>query len=100
MRKLAVLEPLLIFLIVAYIWKLRFTHPSCWIAILALILLSHWLRRESPRALGFELHSLRNCLNELAPELILIAFLLLSVGILLRTLRRISFEAALAALAD
>jgi membrane protease YdiL (CAAX protease family) len=100
MRKLAILEPLLIFsLIVAYIWKLRFIHPSCWIAILALMLLSHWLRRESPRALGFELDSLRNCLNELAPVLILIALLLLSVGILLRTLRQISFDAALAALA-
>ena len=38
MRKLAILEPLLMFgLIVAYIWKLRFVHPHCWIAIPALM---------------------------------------------------------------
>ncbi len=100
MRQLAILEPLLVFsLIVAYIWKLRFLHPNCWIAIPVLMLLSHLLRRESPRALGFELRNLRNGLNELAPLLILAAFLLLAAGILLRTRRQIGFDAALAALA-
>jgi hypothetical protein len=48
-------EPMFMFgLIVAYIWKLRFVYPSCWIAIPVLMLLSHVLRRESPRARGFE----------------------------------------------
>lgn len=47
MRKLALLEPLLVFgLIVAYIWKLRFVHPTCWIAIPALMIFSHLLRHE------------------------------------------------------
>ena len=53
MRKLALLEPLLMFgLIMAYIWKLRAVHPASGIAIPFLMILSHVLRRESPRALG------------------------------------------------
>ena len=51
MRKLAILEPLLMFgLIVAYIWKLRFVCPTCWIVIPGLMIFSHLLRHESPRA--------------------------------------------------
>jgi membrane protease YdiL (CAAX protease family) len=100
MRKLAILEPLLMFgLIVVYIWKLRFVHPHCWIAIPALMLLSHLLHRESPRALGFGLHNLRDCLHELAPLLLLMALLLLTAGVLLRTIRQTGFDGALAAAA-
>ncbi|MGP8243183.1 MAG: hypothetical protein ACLQVN_01545 [Bryobacteraceae bacterium] len=100
MRKLAILEPLLMFgLIVAYIWKLRFLHPRYWIAIPALMLLSHLLRREKPRALGFKLDNLRNGLSELAPMLTLVALLLLSMGTLLGTLRQIGFDDGLSALA-
>ena len=100
MRKLAILEPLLMFgLIVDYIWKLRFAHPHCWIAIPALMLSSHLARRESPRALGFGLHNLRDCLRELAPLLLLIALLLLTAGVLLRTIRQTGFDGALLAAA-
>jgi hypothetical protein len=89
MRKLAILEPLLVFgLIVAYIWKLRFVHPSCWIVIPVLMGVSHLLRRESPGELGFDLRTLRHYLTELAPVLILITLLLLSAGFVLRTLLR------------
>jgi len=95
MRKLALLEPLLMFgLIVAYIWKLRFVYPHSWIAIPALMLLSHLLHGESPRALGFGLHNLRDCLHELAPLLLLIALLLLTGGVLLRTMRQIGSDGA------
>lgn len=100
MRKLALLEPLLMFgLIVAYIWKLRFNHPTSWIVIPALMFLSHLLRRESPRALGFELHNFRKSVKELAPPLIPIAFLVLAAGILGRSVRQIGFVAGCAALA-
>ena len=100
MRKLAILEPLLMFgLIVAYIWKLRFVHPHCWIAIPALMVLSHLLHRESPRTLGFGLDNLRGCLHELAPLLLLIALLLLTAGVLLRTIRQTGFDGALLAAA-
>jgi len=100
MRKLAILEPLTMFvLIVAYIWKLRFVYPKCWIAIPVLMVLSHLLRHESARSLGFELRKLRSCLDELAPMLLLVGLLLLSAGFVLRTYRLIGFDGALAALA-
>ena len=66
MRKVALLEPLLLFgLIMAYIWKLRAVHPAGWIAIPAVMILSHVLRRESPRAVGFQLCNLAGSLYEL-----------------------------------
>ena len=100
MRKLAIVEPLLMFALIAvYIWRLRFVCPACWIAIPALMGLSHLLHRESPGALGFSLHNLRTCLNELTPLLILIALLLLSAGVLLGTLRQVGFDGAVMALA-
>jgi membrane protease YdiL (CAAX protease family) len=100
MRKIAILEPLLMFaLIVAYIWKLRSVHPISWVAIPALMILSHVLRRESPRALGFELHGLWNGLIKLTPALMLIAVLLLGSGVLFGTLRHIGFAGDLFALA-
>lgn len=100
MRRLAILEPLLMFaLLIAYIWKLRFSHPSFWIVIPALMLFSHLLRRESARSLGFEVHNLRRGLSELAPALVLIALVMLSAGALMRTLRPIGFSGDLLALA-
>jgi membrane protease YdiL (CAAX protease family) len=100
MRKLARLEPLLMFaLILAYIWKLRLIHPNSWIVIPALMIASHLLRHESPHALGFELHGLPGGLKELAPVLIAIAIVLLSAGILLHTLRQMDFPGVLLSLA-
>jgi membrane protease YdiL (CAAX protease family) len=100
MRKLALLEPLLLFgLIMAYIWKVRAAHPTSWIAIPAVMIFSHLLRRESPSALGFQLRNLAGALYELGPMLILIAILWLSAGLLLGTIRRIGFVDILFALA-
>jgi membrane protease YdiL (CAAX protease family) len=100
MRKLALLEPLLLFgLIVAYIWKLRYSHPMCWIVIPILMIVSHLLHHESPRALGFQLHNLADTLSELGPLLILIVVGLLAAGIALGTVRPISSMDALLALA-
>ncbi len=100
MRKLAILEPLLMFgLIVAYIWKLRFSHPYCWIAIPVLMVLSHVLRHESFRELGFEPHKFPGILTVLAPALIVIALLLAAEGLGIRGIRQTGFEGALLALA-
>ena len=76
----------------AYIWKLRFVCPTCWIVIPGLMIFSHLLRHESPRALGFRLHNLAATLNELGPMLLVIALLLLSAGMVLRTLRQTALE--------
>jgi membrane protease YdiL (CAAX protease family) len=99
-RKLALIEPLLVFgLIVAYIWKLRFIYPMSWIAIPALMIVSHVLHHESARGLGFQLHNLASALSESGPPLILIVLLLLAGGAALRTIRPIGYEDALLALA-
>ena len=96
MRKLAIIEPLLLFgLIVAYIWRVRFVCPRCWIAIAALMFCSHLLHRESPRALGFTFHNLRQELGELVPRLLLTAVPLLVAGIKLRMIRQTGLGGAL-----
>jgi membrane protease YdiL (CAAX protease family) len=100
MRKLALLEPILMFgLIIAYIWKLRFTHPNSWIVIPILMFLSHLLRRESPRALGLDVRNWRNGLNQVVRVLIVTSILLLSAGALFYTFRQVSFQFALLSLA-
>jgi membrane protease YdiL (CAAX protease family) len=96
----AMLEPLLMFgLIVAYIWKLRFVYPSAWIAIPALMLLSHLIRRETPRALGFRLDHLAGHLKKFAPLVILIVGALAAGGAWFHTFRRIDFVDVLLSLA-
>ena len=98
MRTWAIFEPLVMFgLILAYIWKLRFTHPRFWVLLLAGMLLSHLVRRETPRRLGFGVINLRALLHELAPLLLLIVLAILTAGLLFRTAGQIGFEAAIAA---
>lgn len=99
-RKLAIFEPLLMFaLIVAYIWKLRASHPLFWIVIPAMMFFAHFMRRESPRSLGFQFHNFGSGLKQLAPALILIAVALLSAGALLHTVRPIGATGAALGLA-
>jgi membrane protease YdiL (CAAX protease family) len=94
------LEPIFIFgLIIAYIWKLRFVIPNSWIAIPTLMLLSHLVRREGPRSLGFRLDNLAKHLREFAPLLILIVLALTAVGAWFHTFRRIGFSGILLSLA-
>jgi membrane protease YdiL (CAAX protease family) len=94
------LEPLFMFgLIVAYIWKLRFVYPSCWIAIPVLMVLSHFVRRESPRALGFRLDHLAEHMKKFAPLLMLIVLVLAAGGAWFHTFRQIGFEGVLFSLA-
>jgi membrane protease YdiL (CAAX protease family) len=100
MRKRALLEALAMFgLIMAYIWKLRGVHPAIGIAIPVLMVLSHVVRRESPRALGFQVRNLGGQLYELGLVLILIAVALLGAGMTLGTVRQIGFVDVLLSLA-
>lgn len=69
------------------------------LAIPALMFLSHLLRRESPRALGFEVHNVWDGLTRLTPVLMLIALPLLAAGIAFGTIRHIGFAGDLLALA-
>jgi hypothetical protein len=86
--KLALLEPLAVFgMIEAYIWSLRYTHRFFWVAILALVLLSHVVHRERPRMLGFRWDNFRQAASHFAAAIGLLALGMLACGILFRTVR-------------
>src|ERR1700761_6628330 len=93
-------EPLFIFgLTMSYIWKLRFSHPASWIVIPALMILSHLLRHETPRFLGFKWSNFRKSWNELVPVLALCVALVVMAGAAFHSFRRIGFSDALLAAA-
>lgn len=79
-------------LIMLYIWRLRFTAPRAWIFIVGFFLLSHLLRRERAAALGFRWSNFRECVEHMAPALLLMALSLIALGLLLATMRPISVE--------
>ncbi len=96
-RKLAILEPVLVYaMILAYIWNLRYSHGGAWVGILALMLLSHLVRRESPYSLGFRTRNMGECWRGLATLLAFLSLFMLASGILLHTVRPIGVEMALA----
>jgi hypothetical protein len=79
-------------LIMLYIWRLRFTAPRAWVFILAFFILSHILRGERTADLGFRWGNFRECMETLAPALLLLALSLMAAGVLLETIRPISLE--------
>ena len=94
---LAILEPLLLYaMILAYIWSWRYSHGGAWVGILALMLLSHLVRRESAYDLGFRTRHTGECWRELGPVLAFLTLLVLAPGILFHTIRPIGVQAALA----
>jgi hypothetical protein len=80
-------------MIVLYIWWLRFRYPYAWIAILALIVASHVRKRESLRKLGFEWNMPRDS-TRLWMVLGLIAVVMLAIGLMLHTIRQVSWQGA------
>ena len=92
-QKLIVLEAATGFaLIMLYIWRLRYTAPRAWIFILAYFVLTHVLRGERTATVGFRLGNFRECVDTLAPALLLLALSLIAAGVLFETLRPISLE--------
>jgi len=97
---LAILEPLLVFaLTMLYIWVLRASHPGLWMAILAVMLLSHAVHRETPRGLGFTARNLPLLACQFAPAMALVGMLLLACGVLFHTIRPVGFDGAIIGLA-
>jgi membrane protease YdiL (CAAX protease family) len=91
MRKWALLEPVAVFLLImAYIWDLRYSHRGMWVAILALMIVSHMARRE--RAAAW-----RDCWREFAPLVAFCTLAMYGAGVLLQTTRPIGFDRALLA---
>ena len=90
------IEALALFaVIMAYIWKLRFTHPRLWLPALVLIVLSHFARHERAPALGFRTTGFGTCLRKFGPVLAGLALSLLGLGVWLGTIRPLGFEQAL-----
>ena len=87
------------FLIVEYIWWLRFRLPAFWVLILALIALSHVWRRETLPGMGFRLAGFRASLREFGPVVLAAAGSLILAGLLTGSVRSISVEAAIGSLA-
>lgn len=79
-------------MIMLYIWRLRYTAPRAWIFILGFFILSHILRGERTASLGFRRANFRECVETLAPALLLLALALIAAGVLLETIRPISLE--------
>jgi membrane protease YdiL (CAAX protease family) len=97
-RRMQIVEPLTIFaLIMTYIWTLRFRYHGTWLVILALIVVSHAFRRETPAGIGFVLQNLGECLRRFGPALILLTLTLFCMGTLLQTTRPIRLEDAVLA---
>src|SRR3954471_17988076 len=75
------LEALSVFgMIMAYIWRIRFTEPLALMVILMLIVVSHVVRRESPAWLGFGAANLQRSAAALTPVILALALLLLASG--------------------
>ena len=92
-QKLIVVEAAAGFtMIMLYIWRLRFSMPRAWIFILGFFILSHILRGERAAILGFRRVNFRECVETIAPALLLLALSLLALGLLLETIRPISLE--------
>jgi hypothetical protein len=95
-RQAGAVEALAMFaIIMAYIWKLRFTHPRFWIPIVALVLISVAAHHERASALGFQTRNFGNCVRRFAAPLIGLALAMFSAGLLLGTIRPVGFEPAM-----
>jgi len=66
--------------ILAYIWRWQFTHPHIWMALWALILLSHVLHRDTLRGLGLTRTGLRASAQWVLPLAILVYLPMLFYG--------------------
>jgi membrane protease YdiL (CAAX protease family) len=86
------------FLIIEYIWSLRFRLPAFWVLILALIALSHVWRRETLPGMGFRRAGFRASLREFGPLVLAAAGSLILAGLLTGSVRSISVEAAIGSL--
>jgi hypothetical protein len=86
-------------LILAYIWRLRFSHPYSWVPILLLIVLSHVYHGETLETLGLRWGAAPRTFRELSTVLVLVALALLIPGLIFNTIRDVSWRVALSGFA-
>ena len=98
-NRYALAEAMSVFaMIMLYIWRFRSRYPLSWTIILALMLGSHALRRETPAKLGFGLRNLEGALVRFSPVVLLLALALLAAGSIARTIRHITPESGFSSL--
>ena len=84
---LTTLEVLLMFAgILAYIWRWQRIAPHSWIVLLALILVSHVLHRDTPRSLGFSIAEMIPSARQILPVALALYLPLLGYGFAGRSL--------------
>jgi hypothetical protein len=84
----ALAQAILVFLaILAYIWWLRWHWGWSWTAPLAFVILTHFLRREGPRALGFGRTGLGRAARAVLPAAAAVALGTIAAGAAFGTLR-------------
>ncbi len=59
--------------ILLYIWRWQYTHPYAWVALLAMVLFSHFLHHDHLKEMGLTGYELRPCARLIFPLLIAIA---------------------------
>ncbi|MCL5005040.1 MAG: CPBP family glutamic-type intramembrane protease [Acidobacteria bacterium] len=59
--------------ILLYIWRWQHTHPYVWVALLAIIVLSHFVHHDHLREMGLTGHELRPCARVIFPLFIVVA---------------------------
>ena len=90
MRSAAAESGSLLSLILFYIWWIRPYFPRFWILLLAFVLLSHLVHRESPFSLGFRRAGFRDSILQYGAYALLTALLLLAGGLAFHSIREIS----------
>lgn len=97
---LALAEPLAVFAAIeAYIWWLRYVAGWLWMPILAFVLLSHGVHRETPRSLGFRADNFGDAVRRFAAFIALLALAMLGCGLIFRTIRPMPLDRAFWSLA-
>jgi membrane protease YdiL (CAAX protease family) len=80
-RIASALEVLLVYAgVLLYIWRWQFSYPRSWIALLAIMVLSHLVRGERPSDLGLTLAGLRANAEKILPVVLAIYLPLVFYG--------------------
>ena len=78
------------FLLLAYIWYFQAIARSSWMILLALVVLSHVVRRESPSALGLRREGFIDCARRFAIPVVIVAAIGTALGFAFDTVRDVA----------
>jgi hypothetical protein len=79
-------------LVLLYIWWIRPFFPRFWVLLLAAVLISHVLRRETPEQLGFRTGGFRTCVARYGPYVAGAVAALVAIGAGFHSIHPITFN--------